>query len=164
MASLNKVQLIGRLTREPEAKTFSGGGKVVRFGFAVNESKKNKDTGKWEDDAVFLEAEAWNTKSSNLADRFEECSKGTRLYLEGKLKVESWDDKAGGGKRSKVLVSVFTMQYLDAKKTTGEAQESVGEDDSAISRVIGATDDPNDLYAGTSTGSASKKGSSEIPF
>ena len=48
MANLNKVLLIGRLTRDPEVRTFNGGGKVAKFGFAVNNPKKNTQTGQWE--------------------------------------------------------------------------------------------------------------------
>ena len=60
MANLNKVMLIGRLTREPEARSFSNGGKVVKFGFAVNNRKKNMSTGQWEDEPVFVDCEAFN--------------------------------------------------------------------------------------------------------
>jgi single-strand DNA-binding protein len=49
MANLNKVMLIGRLTRDPESRTFAHGGKVASFGFAVNNRRKNAQTGQWED-------------------------------------------------------------------------------------------------------------------
>src|SRR5690349_1215434 len=60
MANLNKVMLIGRLTRDPEMRSFSNGGKVAKFGFAVNNRKKNSATGQWENDPVFLDVEAFN--------------------------------------------------------------------------------------------------------
>ena len=53
MANLNKVMLIGRLTRDPEVRMFSNGGKVAKFGFAVNNRRKNQQTGQWEDEPVF---------------------------------------------------------------------------------------------------------------
>ena len=69
MANLNKVMLIGRLTRDPEVRTFSNGGKVAKFGFAVNNRKKNQQTGQWEDDPVFLDVEAFNRgEFGKLAD------------------------------------------------------------------------------------------------
>src|SRR6266478_4660610 len=72
MANLNKVMLIGRLTRDPEARTFANGGKVTKFGFAVNNSKKNPQTGQWEDVPVFLDCEAFNRgDNGTLADRIE---------------------------------------------------------------------------------------------
>src|SRR6516164_8587524 len=55
MANLNKVMLIGRLTRDPEVRTFSNGGKVANFGFAVNNRRKNQSTGQWEDEPVFID-------------------------------------------------------------------------------------------------------------
>ena len=60
MANLNKVMLIGRLTRDPEMRTFSNGGKVAKFGFAVNNRKFNQDSQQWEEVPVFIDMEIWN--------------------------------------------------------------------------------------------------------
>jgi len=60
MANLNKVMLIGRLTRDPEIKTFGNGGKVANIGFAVNNRRKNKDSGQWEDVPVWLDLKVFN--------------------------------------------------------------------------------------------------------
>src|ERR1700722_17490360 len=60
MANLNKVMLIGRLTRDPEVRAFSNGGKVAKFGFAVNNRKKDSQTGQWEDVPMFIDCEAYN--------------------------------------------------------------------------------------------------------
>ena len=74
MANLNKVMLIGRLTRDPEIRTFANGGKVAAFGFAVNNKKKNPTTGLWEDEAVFLDCEAFNrgdfSKKADLVEQY----------------------------------------------------------------------------------------------
>src|SRR5216684_7825535 len=74
MANLNKVMLIGRLTRDPEVRTFASGGKVAHFGFAVNNKKKNPTTGQWEDEAVFIDIDAFNRgeKGRQLADLVEQ--------------------------------------------------------------------------------------------
>ena len=58
--SLNKVMLIGRLTRDPEVRVFTNGGKVCKFGFAVSNRKKNQQTGQWEDEPVFVDCEVFN--------------------------------------------------------------------------------------------------------
>src|SRR5947207_833557 len=63
MANLNKVMLIGRLTRDPEMRTFGNGGKVANFGFAVNNPKRNAQTGEWEDVPVWLDVEAFNREN-----------------------------------------------------------------------------------------------------
>ena len=74
MANLNKVMLIGRLTRDPEVRAFSTGGKVAAFGFAVNTRKKNPSTGQWEDEPVFIDMEAFNRgeQGRQLADQVEQ--------------------------------------------------------------------------------------------
>ena len=72
MANLNKVILIGRLTRDPESRTFSTGGKVTKFGFAVTNRKKNTQTGQWEDEPMFIDCEAFNRgEFGKLADTIE---------------------------------------------------------------------------------------------
>src|SRR5438094_4428868 len=89
MANLNKVMLIGRLTRDPEVRSFANGGKVAAFGFAVNNRKKNSQTGDWEDDPVFLDCEAFNrSETFKLADRIEQTlHKGQQIFIEGHLKL-----------------------------------------------------------------------------
>ena len=91
MANLNKVMLIGRLTRDPEMGTFSNGGSVAKFGFAVNNRKKNQSTGQWEDEPVFLDMEAFNRETGRkLADLVEQyLKKGHQVYLEGSLKLDT---------------------------------------------------------------------------
>ena len=69
MANLNKVMLIGRLTRDPEIKTFSNGGKVANIGFAVNNRRKNQQSGQWEEVPVWVDLKAFNRDSGRkLAD------------------------------------------------------------------------------------------------
>src|SRR5207253_2147836 len=97
MANLNKVMLIGRLTRDPETRTFANGGKVANFGFAVNNKKKNPTTGQWDDEAVFIDVKASNReKGRQLADLVEQyMRKGHQFYLEGHLTFEQWMSKEG---------------------------------------------------------------------
>jgi single-strand DNA-binding protein len=73
MANLNKVMLIGRLTRDPEVRTFSNGGKVAKIGFAVNNRKKDQQSGQWVDDPVFLDVECFNRgENGRQADLVEQ--------------------------------------------------------------------------------------------
>lgn len=126
MANLNKVQLIGRLTRDPEARTFSGGGKVVAFGFAVvGQRKKNQSTGKWEDEPCFVDVKAFNRESgSKLADVCEKyLRKGGLAYIEGHLILEQWEKD--GQKFSKVKVVLEDVQFLEPAKT--QQQQEPGE-------------------------------------
>jgi single-strand DNA-binding protein len=118
MANLNKVMLIGRLTRDPEVRMFSNGGKVAAFGFAVNNRKKNAQTGQWEDEPVFLDCEAFNRgETGKTADLIEQyLHKGHQAYIEGHLKLDQWNDKTTGDKRSKIKIVVDNVQFLEPRK------------------------------------------------
>jgi len=124
MANLNKVMLIGRLTRDPETRTFSNGGKVAKFGFAVNNRKKNQATGQWEDDPVFLDVDAFNRETGRkLADLVEQyLRKGHQAYIEGSLVLDQWDDKTTGQKRSKIKIVLFDVQFLEPR-AAGSGEE-----------------------------------------
>jgi single-strand DNA-binding protein len=118
MANVNKVILIGNLTRDPEVRTFSTGGKVAKFGFAVNNRKKNSQTGQWEDIPMFIECEAFNrgdySKQADLVEQY--LTKGRQVYLEGHLQLDQWDDKTTGQKRSKHKVVVDHIQFLGSRE------------------------------------------------
>jgi single-strand DNA-binding protein len=123
MANLNRVFLIGRLTREPESRTFANGGKVTNFGFAVNNRKKNQQTGQWEDDPMFIDCKVFNRgemgKKADLAEQY--LHKGHQACLEGHLVLEQWDDKTSGQKRSKHVLHVDDFQFLEPKQDGGSA-------------------------------------------
>lgn len=117
MANLNKVMLIGRLTRDPEPIGGRTGGTAgAKFGFAVNNRRMNPDTQKWEDIPVFIDMEIWNRGESKQADRvLQTLRKGQQVYVEGHLKMDQWEDKNGGGKRSALRVVVENFQYLEPR-------------------------------------------------
>jgi single-strand DNA-binding protein len=123
MANLNKVMLIGRLTRDPEVRTFSNGGKVAKIGFAVNHRKRNQQTGQWEDEPVFLDIDEFNLETGRkLADLVEQyLRKGNQVYIEGNLVLDQWTDK-DGQKRSKLKIVLQDLQFLEPKGdgATGE--------------------------------------------
>ena len=120
MANLNKVMLIGRLTRDPEVRTFASGGKVAMFGFAVNNRRKNQQTGQWEDEPVFLDIEAFNRgdfgKKADLVE--QHLRKGHQVYIEGHMKLDNWTDKEGQ-KRSKLKIVLDEMQFLEPRTEGG---------------------------------------------
>ena len=118
MANLNKVMLIGRLTRDPESRTFANGGKVTNFGFAVNNNKKNPQTGQWENVPVFVDCKIFNRgDTGKQADLLEQnVRKGHQLFIEGHLTFEQWDDKTTGAKRNALKVIVDNFQYLERRE------------------------------------------------
>ena len=121
MATLNKVMLIGRLTKPPEAPRVlpNSGSTVVKFRFAVGRSKKN-DAGGWDKDPnqLYIDCEVFSRADSkrNLADLVTKYAKqGDMMYLEGRLVFEEWEDKNGGGKRSKHKLVVDSLEFLGGK-------------------------------------------------
>jgi single-strand DNA-binding protein len=124
MANLNKVMLIGRLTRDPEVRTFANGGKVAAFGFAVNNRKKNQQTGQWEDEPCFVDCKVFNRgENGRQADLVEQSlRKGHQVFLEGHLVFEQWQDKNSGDKRSVLRVVVDNFQFLERREDGGAGE------------------------------------------
>jgi single-strand DNA-binding protein len=123
MANLNKVMLIGRLTRDPEVRTFANGGKVAKFGFAVNYmmQKKNPTTGEWEGgETVFIDVDVFNRQTGRqLADLAEQrLRKGQQVFVEGRLRLNEWTDKEGQ-KRSKLLVVADNLEFFEGRGDSG---------------------------------------------
>src|ERR1700719_266834 len=123
MANLNKVMLIGRLTRDPEVRAFSTGGKVAKFGFAVNNRRKNSQTGEWEDEPVFMDVDAFNRGDfGKLGDRVEQyLRKGQQIFIEGHLKLDQWTSQ-DGQKRSRLFVVMDNFQFLDPRQEGGMSE------------------------------------------
>jgi single-strand DNA-binding protein len=119
MANLNKVMLIGRLTRDPEIRTFANGGKVAHFGFAVNNRRRNQQTGQWEEVPVFLDVDAFNRgETGRTADLCEQyLRKGHQAFIEGHLRMDEWT-AADGQKRSKLKIVVDNVQFLERKEAS----------------------------------------------
>lgn len=119
MANLNKVILIGRLTRDPETRAFGNGGMVTKIGFAVTNRKKNSQTGNWEDDPMFIDVDVFNRgENGKLADLVRDrCKKGSQIMIEGKLFLDSWEKD--GQKRTKHKIVADSIQLLDPRQDGG---------------------------------------------
>lgn len=127
MANFNKVILAGRLTRDPESRTFANGGKVTNIGFAVSNRKKNSTTGQWEDEPMFIDVAFFNRGDfGKLADLVQDkLRKGSNVLIEGKLHLETWEDKNGGGKRQKHKIVADGIQLLDGKPPSSEGGDKL---------------------------------------
>ncbi len=110
MANVNKVILIGNLTRDPEVKYTPKGMAVAEIGLAVN--RTYTVDGEKREETTFVDLELWG-KTAELAGQY--LSKGRPCYFEGRLKLDTWDDKTTGAKRSKMRVVVETMQFLGGR-------------------------------------------------
>ena len=121
MANLNKVLLIGRLTRDPESRSTKGGSSVVSFGLAVNRTYTRQESGERVEETCFLDVEAWGRQGENIA-RF--MKKGRQIFVEGRLKFDSWEKD--GQKHSKIRVVVENFQFIDSQGGGGGGGDGEG--------------------------------------
>lgn len=115
---INRVILIGRLTRDPELKSTNGGTYFCRFSLASNHSVKQSD-GSYEDKAGFFDCIAWG-RSAEILHKY--VQKGHRLCVEGALRWSSWEKD--GKKQSKIEISVESFQFLDAKQGAAQSEST----------------------------------------
>lgn len=112
MPNLNLVQLMGNLTRDPEIEYTPKGTAVTKFGLAINEYWTD-DSGKKMESTTFVEVNFWGKSAETIG---EFCKKGAPLYVQGKLKLDQWEDKQTGAKRSKLYVVGATFQLLSRRE------------------------------------------------
>jgi single-strand DNA-binding protein len=110
MASLNKVFLMGNLTRDPEVRYIPSGTAVADLSLAINERFKDRDTGEWREKPVFVDVTVWRRQAETCA---EYLSKGSPVMIEGRLQLDQWESNEGQ-KRSKLKVLADRVQFLSA--------------------------------------------------
>ncbi len=108
MANLNKVMLIGNLTRDPELRYTPKGTAVAELGMAINRFRSN-DQGQRQEETTFIDVTLWG-RQAELAQQY--LTKGRPVYIEGRLQLDTWEDKNSGQKRSKLKVVGEQMQFL----------------------------------------------------
>ncbi len=118
MANLNKVLLLGNLTRDPELRHTPKGSAVADFGLAVNR-KVQDGNGGWKDETTFVDVTVWGSSAEN-AHKY--LTKGRGVFIEGRLQMDVWDDKTTGQKRTKLKVVADNLQFLpDGKSGSGRS-------------------------------------------
>jgi single-strand DNA-binding protein len=116
MPNLNKVMLMGNLTRDPEIKYTPKGTAIASFGLAVNRVF-TPEGGERREEVTFVDIEAYGKQAETIG---EYCKKGKPLYIEGRLKLDSWDDKQTGQKRTKMKVILEGFQFLGTREGGGQ--------------------------------------------
>ena len=111
MASYNKVILLGNLTRDPELRYTPKGMAVARLGLAVNRSYKT-ESGEAREEVTFVDIDAWGKQAELIAQYLR---KGNPLFLEGRLKLDQWDDKNSGQKRTALRVVMENFQFVGGR-------------------------------------------------
>ena len=161
MTSLNKVQLIGRLGQDPEINQTQSGHSVMNIGIATTEYGKNPDGSKREE-TEWHNLTFWN-RLAEIVQQY--CRKGSLIYVEGKLKTETWEDRQGGDRRTtKVIVGQLKLL---SPKSSGESQSGrdsyggYGQQTQAAAR----TQPPSGYAGGTQTQTSSDElVEDDIPF
>ena len=123
MPNLNKVMIMGNLTRDPEIKYTPKGMAIAVFGVAVNRVWST-ESGEKQEEVTFIDIEMFGRKAEVVGEYFK---KGKPIYIEGRLKLDSWDDKTSGQKKSKLKVIGETFEFLGGREGGGGESEPRGE-------------------------------------
>lgn len=120
--SINRVNITGNLTRDPELRATAGGTQMLAFGVAVNDRRKNPQTGAWEDVPNFVDCIVFGSRAEAVS-RF--ITKGSKVAIEGKLRYSAWETKEGQ-RRSKLEVIVDEIDFLSrqGQQVTSPAAEA----------------------------------------
>ena len=113
--SINRVNISGNLTRDPELRATGSGMQILRFGVAVNDRARNQQTGEWEDRANFVDCVVFGKRAEALAGML---AKGQRVAIDGRLRYSSWEAQ-DGSRRSKLEVVVEEIEFMSPRQGGG---------------------------------------------
>jgi single-strand DNA-binding protein len=119
MASYNKVLLMGNLTRDPEVRYTPKGTAIANIGLAVNRVW-NTESGEQKEEVTFVDVEVWGRQAETAG---QYLSKGRPVFIEGRLRLDSWDDKETGQKRNKLKVVAERVQFLGSPNKNAEFKD-----------------------------------------
>lgn len=125
MASFNKVMLMGNLTRDPEVKYTPKGTAIANLGLAVNRVYTT-ESGEQKEEVTFIDIEVWGRQAETAG---QYLSKGRPVFIEGRLKLDSWEDKESGQKRNKLKVVAERVQFLGAPRGGAEFKDQAPSDE-----------------------------------
>src|SRR5215831_20058533 len=115
MANFNKVILAGNLTRDPELRYTPKGMAIAKIGLALNRTWKN-EAGETKEDTTFVDVDAFGRQAEVIGQYLK---KGRPILIEGRLRLDQWDDKQTGQKRSKLGVVLESFQFMDSGRGDG---------------------------------------------
>lgn len=115
MSNINRVIISGRLTRDPDVRSTAGGMTVMSLGVAVNDRRKNQQSGQWEDYTNFIDCKMFGTRAESLS---RILTKGMLVCIEGKLRWSSWE--RDGQKRSKIEVMIDEIELPSRSQGQGQ--------------------------------------------
>lgn len=119
MANFNKVMLMGNLTRDPEVRYTPKGTAIATIGLAVNRKWSN-ESGEQKEEVTFVDVDVWGRQAETIG---QYMAKGKPIFIEGRLKLDSWEDKESGQKRSKLKVVCENFQFIGAPGKGAEIKD-----------------------------------------
>jgi single-strand DNA-binding protein len=114
MANYNKVMLMGNLTRDPELRYTPKGMAIAKLGLAINR-RWSSEGGESREETTFVDVDAFGRQAETIAQYMK---KGRPIFIEGRLRLEQWDDKQTGQKRSRLGVVLESFQFVDGGSRT----------------------------------------------
>ena len=157
-ASHNRVVLIGNLTRDPELRYTQSGLAVTDIGLAVNDRRKN-ESGEWVEETTFVNVTVWG-RQAEVAGEY--LSKGSPVFFEGRLKLDTWEKD--GQKQSKLKVVAEKMQLLSSNKGGGGSGGAGGGARPMGQRRGGAQNDDDGADYGAPRQASAEPAEDDIPF
>jgi single-strand DNA-binding protein len=151
MANYNKVILIGNLTRDPELRYTPKGAAIAKLGIAVNRSWRT-ETGESREEVTFVDVDAFGRQAETIGQYMK---KGRPIMIEGRLRLDTWDDKQTGQKRSRLGVVLESFQFLDSAR---------GGDEGAAPRPPRAQPAESAPPAGPAAAADEPHGEDDVPF
>ena len=130
MASYNKVLLMGNLTRDPEVRYTPKGTALANLGLAVNRVWTT-ESGEQKEEVTFIDIEVWGRQAETAG---QYLAKGRPVFVEGRLKLDSWEDKESGQKRNKLKVVAERVQFLGAPRGGAEFKDQAPSDEAPAAR------------------------------
>jgi single-strand DNA-binding protein len=125
MASYNKVLLMGNLTRDPEVRYTPKGTALATIGLAVNR-RWTTESGEQKEEVTFVDVEVWGRQAETVG---QYLAKGKPIFVEGRLKLDSWEDKESGQKKSKMKVVCERFQFIGAPGGRAEFKDQAPSDE-----------------------------------
>jgi single-strand DNA-binding protein len=114
--SINRVVITGNLTRDPELRSTGSGMAVLQMRVAVNDRRKNPQSGDWEDFPNYVDVVVFGQRGESIS-RF--LSKGSKVAVEGKLRWSEWEDKNSGDKRNKIEIIADDIEFMSSRNEGG---------------------------------------------
>lgn len=160
MPSLNKVLLMGNLTRDPELRVTPKGTPICQFSLAINRQFK-MESGETREEVIYVDVEAWGKQGETIA---KYMTKGRPLYVEGRLRLDQWEDKTTKEKRSRMKVVLEQFQFLGENRGAPGSGGAPGSAEPGIDQTVSPERHSPPARSAASKPAAQENLDEDVPF